>query len=76
MRSCRGLPLRAMPPGDRRRCLAAAAAALDPRGVFVAYQYTRHLLADMARHFAMPNVERLWRNVPPAFVFAATAKPA
>ena len=69
------LPLRGMSPAARDRCLAAAAAGLARHGRFVAYQYTSRLLADMARHFAAPRIWRLWRNLPPAFVFAASAKP-
>lgn len=63
------LPLLSMTAGDRRRSLAAAAAALGDAGIFVAYQYTRRLHAGIARCFAQVRTERIWRNVPPAFLF-------
>lgn len=63
------LPLLSMTARDRRRSLAAAAAALGVAGVFVAYQYTRRLHAGIARCFAAVRTERVWRNVPPAYLF-------
>ncbi len=63
------LPLLSMTARDRRHSLAAAAEALGDDGVFVAYQYTRRLQAGIARCFGAVRIERIWRNVPPAFLF-------
>lgn len=63
------LPLRNMTSADRGHCLDAAAACLSQTGRFVAYQYSRRLFGDMTRHFASVWTGKVWRNLPPAYVF-------
>lgn len=74
-----GIPFSTMPVPACERIAARVAQALRPGGRFVAYQVRAHVARFAAPHFAAPNLQWEWRNVPPVRVFTwvkAAAAPA
>lgn len=68
-----GLPFSTLPPGIGQEIAAATARALTPDGSFLIYQYSKFVLPLLRPHFASLHYRRLWRNIPPCFVFTARA---
>jgi len=66
-----GLPFSTLPPGVGDGIVAATERGLAPGGAFLIYQYSKFVLPLLRRRFANIRYRRLWRNVPPCFVFIA-----
>lgn len=66
-----GLPFSTLPPGVGDGIMAATERALAPGGAFLIYQYSKFVLPLLRRCFTNIRYRRLWRNVPPCFVFIA-----
>ncbi|WP_433870293.1 class I SAM-dependent methyltransferase [Saccharopolyspora sp. CA-218241] len=73
------LPWTLLPPGEQRALLDEIARVLDPNGVFTTVTYLTTLWRDRTREFvgALDEVfdevlprSAVWRNVPPARVYA------
>ncbi|MGE4432223.1 MAG: class I SAM-dependent methyltransferase [Sphingobium sp.] len=71
-----GLPFSTLPQGVGQEIAAATARALSPEGSFLIYQYSRFVLPLLRPHFAALGYRRLWRNIPPCFVFTARKGPS
>jgi phospholipid N-methyltransferase len=77
-----GLPWTVMPEPVRHRILDAVAAVLAPAGAFTTFAYAhaawtppgRRFAGELGRRFGTLRTSRLvWRNLPPAFAYRATA---
>ncbi len=66
-----GLPFSTLPPGIDADIMAATARALSPQGAFLIYQYSKFVLPLLRPHFPAIGHQRLWRNIPPCYVFTA-----
>lgn len=71
-----GLPFSTLPPGIGQDIAAATAHALAPGGSFLIYQYSKFVLPLLRPHFAALHYRRLWRNIPPCYVFTARKEPS
>lgn len=67
-----GLPFTSLGADLRRRILDAARAALAPEGTMLVLQYSPLVRAELRRRFATLRQRICLRNVPPAFLFAAS----
>ncbi|QPR28103.1 methyltransferase domain-containing protein [Edwardsiella hoshinae] len=63
-----GLPLLAFSAEQRHAILGTSAHALKPGGLFIQFQYSSLLENHLTRHFHWQR-SRVWRNLPPAFVY-------
>lgn len=66
-----GLPFSTLPPGIGDRIVTATAQALTPGGSFLIYQYSPFVLPLLWRHFSSVTQRRIWRNIPPCYIFTA-----
>lgn len=67
-----GLPFTSLGADLRRRILDASRAALAPEGTMLVLQYSPLVRAELRRRFATLRQRICLRNVPPAFLFAAS----
>ncbi|MFH1724113.1 MAG: rRNA adenine N-6-methyltransferase family protein [Elusimicrobiota bacterium] len=66
-----GIPFSLFDSSERRRLLAKTSSLLSPRGRFVAYQFTTHLIPLLKRYFRKVDTQFEIRNLPPHFIFTA-----
>lgn len=66
-----GLPFASLPNDVSHAILRVTNQVLAPGGVFVTFQYSMMKKALFERYFAGMEWQRVWWNVPPAYVLAA-----
>ncbi|KON84783.1 SAM-dependent methyltransferase [Rossellomorea marisflavi] len=66
-----GLPFASLPNAVSHAILRVTNQVLAPGGVFVTFQYSMMKKALFERYFAGMEWQRVWWNVPPAYVLAA-----
>lgn len=66
-----GIPFSFFDPAGRHRLLAAISGMLAPKGRFIAYQFTTHLIPLLKQYFSKVDHEFEIRNLPPHFVFTS-----
>ena len=66
-----GVPFAFFSNRGRHELLAKTVALLNPRGRFVAYQVTTHLIPLLKEYFSDVDTQFEVRNLPPHFVFTA-----
>lgn len=66
-----GIPFSYLSPEEREALLRTTHERLTPRGRFVAYQVTTHLIPLLKKHFEDVDTQFEIRNVPPHFIFTA-----
>lgn len=64
-----GIPFSFFTPPERLALLEKIRGLLNPRGRFVAYQFTTHLIPLLRRFFQKVDTQFEIRNLPPHFVF-------
>lgn len=64
-----GIPFSFLPPLERHHLLHKTVDLLGPKGRFVAYQVTTHLVPLLKYHFKDVDADFEIRNLPPHFVF-------
>lgn len=64
-----GLPFANFRPVQRRSLLSDIRRTLRPGGVFIAFQYSLQLRAELRGRFEAMDLELVLRNVPPAVVY-------
>ncbi|MDQ0208673.1 class I SAM-dependent methyltransferase [Alkalicoccobacillus murimartini] len=63
-----GLPFASLPTEMSERILTNTLKILDQNGVFITFQYTKCKISFMEQFFSTINVEKEYRNVPPAYI--------
>ncbi|UTE72028.1 methyltransferase [Rossellomorea marisflavi] len=66
-----GLPFASLPNDVSHAILRVTNQVLAPGGVFITFQYSMMKKALFERYFAGMEWQRVWWNVPPAYVLAA-----
>ena len=66
-----GIPFSFFDPAGRHRLLGKISGLLSPKGRFVAYQVTAHLIPLLKKYFRKVEHEFEIRNLPPHFVFTS-----
>jgi phospholipid N-methyltransferase len=66
-----GIPFSFFDTAGRHRLLGKIKDLLDPKGRFVAYQFTTHLIPLLKQYFSRVEHELELRNLPPHFVFTS-----
>jgi phospholipid N-methyltransferase len=69
------LPYTSLEPGLRRRILDVLPQTLAPRGVALVIQYSPLMERELRARFATVTRRMSFWNVPPAFLFACSARP-
>ena len=64
-----GIPFSYFEPIQRHELLRKLSALLDPKGRFVAYQFTTHLIPLLKLYFKKIDTQFEIRNLPPHFIF-------
>ena len=67
-----GLPFSTLPEGIDNHIMSETARALSPDGAFLVYQYSRYVVPLLRSHFTSVDEARIWRNIPPCYIFRAT----
>lgn len=66
-----GIPFSFFDTAGRHRLLEKISSLLNPKGRFVAYQFTTHLIPLLKQYFRKVEHELELRNLPPHFVFTS-----
>jgi len=66
-----GIPFSFFDTEGRHRLLDQISSLLNPKGRFIAYQFTTHLIPLLKQHFRRVGHELELRNFPPHFVFTS-----
>jgi phospholipid N-methyltransferase len=64
-----GLPFTAFPKERREQLMGQILSALKPGGLFIAFQYSLHMLPQFRRNFDHVSFTFVPLNLPPAFVY-------
>lgn len=63
-----GLPFTSLPRQVSHRILSETQKAIGIEGVFTTFQYTLLRKTFLENYFNIQRIERVWRNLPPAYV--------
>lgn len=63
-----GLPFTSLPRQVSRKILSQTQKAIGTEGVFTTFQYTLLRKTFLEKYFGIQKIERVWRNLPPAYV--------
>lgn len=63
-----GLPFTSLPRQVSRKILSQTQKAIGTEGVFTTFQYTLLRKTFLENYFGIQKIERVWRNLPPAYV--------
>lgn len=70
-----GLPFASLPTAVSRRIMEQTSIALADKGEFITFQYTMFKRDFFLHYMNLTQVERVWANLPPAFVLRFGKKP-
>ena len=63
-----GLPFASLPTHVSTKILKSVMKSLKPDGKFITFQYTLFKLSFINEYFSQVSVEKVWFNLPPAYV--------
>ncbi|MBE1553939.1 class I SAM-dependent methyltransferase [Sporosarcina limicola] len=67
-----GLPFASLPKEVSTKILNSVMELLKPNGKFVTFQYSLVKLSFIKKHFSEISVEKVWFNLPPAYVLSCS----
>ncbi len=66
-----GIPFSFLDEEIKERILSKSANLLSDKGVFLAYQTSKHLQPHLEKHFKAVNTSMEYRNIPPMCIYCA-----